>query len=64
MALRDPSEEQLASAIWAAIRKVYRTDIRGTQMTDVQYRTIDEALARVRKALENAKSNGMVKSVH
>jgi hypothetical protein len=64
MALRDPSEEQLASAIWAAIRKVYRTDIRGTQMTDVQYRTIDEALARVRKALENAKSNGIVKSVH
>lgn len=64
MALRDPSGDQLASAIWAAIRKVYRTDIRGTQMTDVHYRTIDEALTRVRKALESAKAKGMVKPVH
>jgi hypothetical protein len=61
MALREPSEDQLASAIWAAIRKAYRAEIRGTQMTDVQYRTIDEALTRVRKALENAKAKGMVK---
>jgi len=63
MALRDPSGDQLASAIWAAIRKAYQAETRGTQITDVQYRTIDEALTLVRKALEKAKANGMVKRV-
>jgi hypothetical protein len=62
--MSDPSEDELASAIWAAIRKAYRAETRGTQITDVQYRTIDEALTRVRKALESAKAKGMVKPVH
>jgi hypothetical protein len=61
MTVSNPSEDQLASAIWAAIRKAYRAEVRGTQMTDLQYRTIDEALARVRKALESARAKGMVK---
>jgi hypothetical protein len=64
MALRNPSPDQLASAIWAAIRKAYQTETRGTQITDVQYRTIDESLTLVRKALEKAKAKGMVKRVH
>jgi hypothetical protein len=64
MILRDPSHDQLASAIWAAIRKAYRTDLRGTQMTEVQYRAIGEALKQVLDALEKAKAGGMVKPVH
>jgi hypothetical protein len=61
MALGDPSPDQLASAIWAAIRKAYQTETRGTQITEVQYHTIEEALTLVRKALEKAKAKGMVK---